>query len=158
VAIQIAYGRAHHVPWGISESASGDLDINKTYQYDAFGVPALGLKRGLAEKTVIAPYATLLAMNIAPRESLRNLRRLADLGLLDRYGYYAMIQPKERVIGGVIATYGPSSGMDSGIDQPAPWHPSRNICTPTRACAVVYCFTNASQPSPLNQVPTRPDL
>ena len=88
VAIQIAYGRTHHVPWGLSESASGDLDINKTYQYDAFGVPALGLKRGLAEKTVIAPYATLLAMNIAPRESLRNLKRLAALGLLDDYGYF----------------------------------------------------------------------
>jgi cyclic beta-1,2-glucan synthetase len=88
VAIQIAYGRSHHVPWGISESASGDLDINKTYQYNAFGVPALGLKRGLAEKIVIAPYATLLATNIAPRESVRNLRRLAGLGLLDDYGYF----------------------------------------------------------------------
>ncbi|MGA9115728.1 MAG: glucoamylase family protein [Bacteroidota bacterium] len=88
VAIQIAYGRTHHVPWGISESASGDLDINKTYQYDAFGVPSLGLKRGLADRTVIAPYATLLAMSIAPREGLRNLARLAELGMLDDYGYF----------------------------------------------------------------------
>jgi cyclic beta-1,2-glucan synthetase len=88
VAIQIAYGRTHRVPWGVSESASGNLDSDKTYQYNAFGVPALGLKRGLTEETVIAPYATLLAMNIAPRESLRNLRRLADLGLLDDYGFY----------------------------------------------------------------------
>ncbi len=88
VTIQITYGRTHNVPWGISESASGDLDINKTYQYNAFGVPSLGLKRGLAEKIVIAPYATLLAINIAPRESLRNLKRLAELGLLDDYGYY----------------------------------------------------------------------
>ena len=88
VAIQIAYGRTHHVPWGISESASGDLDISKTYQYNAYGVPALGLKRGLAEKTVIAPYATLLAMNIAPRAGLRNLKRLSGLGLLGDHGYY----------------------------------------------------------------------
>jgi cyclic beta-1,2-glucan glucanotransferase len=88
VAIQIAYGHTLSVPWGVSESAFGDLDINKTYQYNAFGVPALGLKRGLSEKTVIAPYATLLAMNIAPRQSLRNLKRLANLGLLDDYGYY----------------------------------------------------------------------
>ena len=110
VAIQIAYGRAHHVPWGISESASADLDINKTYQYDAFGVPALGLKRGLPEKTVIAPYATLLAMNIAPRESLRNLRQLADLGLLDHYGYYEAMdfseQPtREGDRGVIVRTY-----------------------------------------------------
>jgi cyclic beta-1,2-glucan synthetase len=110
VAIQIAYGRTHHVPWGISESASGDLDINKTYQYDAFGVPALGLKRGLEEKTVIAPYATLLAMNIAPRESLRNLKRLSDLGLLDDYGYYDAMdfsqQPtREGERGVIVRTY-----------------------------------------------------
>ena len=91
VAIQIAYGRAHKVPWGISESASGDLDLNKTYQYDAFGVPALGLKRGLEDRTVIAPYATLLALNIAPREGLRNLKRLAGMGLLGDHGYFDAI-------------------------------------------------------------------
>ena len=106
VAVQIAYGRMNRVPWGISESASGDLDINKTYQYEAFGVPTLGLKRGLAEKTVIAPYATLLAMSIAPREGLRNLRRLADLGLLDEYGYFEAMdfshQPSREGERGVI--------------------------------------------------------
>ncbi len=88
VAIQIAYGRKLHVPWGISESAFTDLDINKTYQYKAFGVPDLGLKRGEEEELVIAPYATLLAVGIAPRKSVRNLKRLASLGLLDEYGYY----------------------------------------------------------------------
>ncbi|MEE9513236.1 MAG: glucoamylase family protein, partial [Anaerolineales bacterium] len=61
VRIQIDYGRKRKVPWGISESAYGDLDLNKTYQYRAFGVPGLGLKRGLEEDLVIAPYATLLA-------------------------------------------------------------------------------------------------
>jgi cyclic beta-1,2-glucan synthetase len=88
VEIQIAYGRKHHVPWGISECAFGDLDLHKTYQYQAFGVPELGLKRGLADKIVVAPYATLLAVGIAPRESVRNLKRLARLGLLGDYGYY----------------------------------------------------------------------
>ena len=72
------------VPWGISESAFGDLDLNKTYQYKAFGVPELGLKRGLEEKVVVAPYATLLALNVAPRETVQNLKRLAGLGLLER--------------------------------------------------------------------------
>jgi len=73
---------------GISESAFGDLDLNKTYQYKAFGVPELGLKRGLEEEVVVAPYATLLAVNIAPRESVQNLKRLVSLGLLNDYGYY----------------------------------------------------------------------
>jgi cyclic beta-1,2-glucan synthetase len=88
VAIQVAYGRKRRVPWGISESAYGDLDLNKTYQYKAFGVPELGLKRGLAEELVVAPYATMLAVGLAPRETVQNLKRLADLGLLDDYGYY----------------------------------------------------------------------
>ena len=88
VAVQIAYGRKHHVPWGISESAYGDLDAHKTYQYSAFGVPELGLKRGQVDKIVIAPYATLLSIALEPRETLRNLKRLSVLGMLNDFGYY----------------------------------------------------------------------
>jgi cyclic beta-1,2-glucan synthetase len=88
VTIQIAYGRRLRVPWGISESAYTDLDINKTYQYKAFGVPELGLKRGAEEELVIAPYASLLAVAIAPRQTVRNLKRLASMGLLNDYGFY----------------------------------------------------------------------
>ena len=87
VAVQIAYGRIRRVPWGISESAFADLDLEKTYQYKAFGVPALGLKRGLEEQLVIAPYATLLALNVAPGDTVQNLKQLARLGLLGNYGY-----------------------------------------------------------------------
>ncbi|BDD87851.1 cyclic beta 1-2 glucan synthetase [Desulfofustis limnaeus] len=88
VAVQIAYGRSHSVPWGISESAFADLDREKTYQYKAFGVPILGLKRGLEEKLVVAPYATLLALQVAPAEAVENLKRLASLGMLAEYGYF----------------------------------------------------------------------
>jgi cyclic beta-1,2-glucan synthetase len=106
VAVQIAYGRTHHVPWGISESASGDLDAHRTYQYSAFGVPELGLKRGQAEKIVIAPYATLLAIALAPLETLRNLKRLSGLGLLNDFGYYEAMdfdhQPEREGDRGVI--------------------------------------------------------
>ena len=106
VAIHIAYGRKRRVPWGISESAFGDLDFNKTYQYKAFGVPELGLKRVLEEKVVVAPYATLLAVNVAPRETVQNLKRLANLGLLSDYGYYEAMdfsrQPSREGERGVI--------------------------------------------------------
>lgn len=98
VAVQIAYGRTRHVPWGISESAFADLDLNKNYQYKAFGVSSLGLKRGLDEKLVVASYASLLALNVAPAESVSNLKRLAGLGMLGDYGYYESMdfsrQPK----------------------------------------------------------------
>ena len=106
VAVQIAYGSRLGVPWGISESAFADLDLEKTYQYRAFGVPALGLKRAVEEKLVVAPYATLLALSLAPDETLENLKRLAGLGLLGDYGYYEAMdfsrQPQRQGARGVI--------------------------------------------------------
>jgi cyclic beta-1,2-glucan synthetase len=74
------YGRRHGVPWGISESAFGVVDRHGVYQYKAFGVPEMGLKRGLAEDLVIAPYATALAAMVQPSEAAANLRRLAREG------------------------------------------------------------------------------
>ena len=106
VMLQQAYGRRRRVPWGISESAYGDLDQNKTYQYKAFGVPWLGLKRGLDEDLVVAPYATLLAVNLDPQAAVKNLERLATYGMLDDYGYFEAIdfnrRPKANAEPGVI--------------------------------------------------------
>ena len=69
VARQIEYGKKHAVPWGISESGYNAIDGHLNYQYRAFGVPGLGLKRGLAEDMVIAPYASALALMVAPEEA-----------------------------------------------------------------------------------------
>ena len=77
---QIQYGRQRGVPWGISESAYNVRDRHDTYQYRAFGVPGLGFKRGLADDLVIAPYATALALPVAPRAALQNLTRLTAAG------------------------------------------------------------------------------
>ena len=88
VARQEAYGNSLGIPWGISESAYNARDIEFTYQYSNFGVPGLGLKRGLSDNLVIAPYATGLATMVDPRAALRNYLRLAELGVLGRYGYY----------------------------------------------------------------------
>jgi cyclic beta-1,2-glucan synthetase len=85
---QISYGRERRVPWGISESAYNLTDRSLTYQYGAFGVPGLGLKRGLGADLVVAPYATALALPYARHAALRNLRRLTALGASGRYGYY----------------------------------------------------------------------
>jgi cellobiose phosphorylase len=79
------------VPWGISESGYNTIDVRLNYQYRAFGVPGLGLKRGLAEDLVIAPYATVLALMVAPEEACENLQRLADAGVAHRYGYYEAV-------------------------------------------------------------------
>lgn len=88
---QIDYGRAHNVPWGISESGYHRTDAHLNYQYRAFGVPGLGLKRGLSEDLVIAPYATVMALMVAPREACANLRRLTREGREGDYGFYEAI-------------------------------------------------------------------
>lgn len=85
---QRRYGWALGLPWGISESAYNARDMEFTYQYSNFGVPGLGLKRGLAENMVIAPYATGLAAMVDPRHALENYTRLANMGASGRYGFY----------------------------------------------------------------------
>ena len=85
---QISYGSARGVPWGISESAYAARDLEFTYQYSSFGVPGLGLKRGLGDDLVIAPYATALAAMIEPVAAVQNLARLETLGASGSYGFY----------------------------------------------------------------------
>jgi cyclic beta-1,2-glucan synthetase len=91
VARQIEYGKKREVPWGISESGYNMIDGHLNYQYSAFGVPGLGLKRGLAGDLVVAPYATALALMVAPEEACLNLETLADRGLEGKYGFYEAI-------------------------------------------------------------------
>jgi cyclic beta-1,2-glucan synthetase len=104
VARQIAYARSRGVPWGISESAFNARDLEFTYQYSNFGVPGLGLKRGLADDLVIAPYATALAAMISPRAANENFAALREVGGRGAYGYYealdytpARLRPGEKV-------------------------------------------------------------
>ncbi len=85
---QIDYGTRLGVPWGISESAYNARDLELTYQYSSFGVPGLGLKRGLGQNAVVAPYATALAAMTDPRAATGNLARLAGIGACGRYGFY----------------------------------------------------------------------
>jgi cellobiose phosphorylase len=88
---QVEYGRHRGVPWGSSESGFNAIDVHLNYQYRAFGVPGLGLKRGLADDLVIAPYASMLALMVAPKEACLNLERLAAEGVEGKYGFYEAI-------------------------------------------------------------------
>jgi len=85
---QIDYATALRLPWGISESAYNVRDLEFTYQYSNFGVPDLGLKRGLGDNFVVAPYATALATMVDPRAASANLARLVEVGAQGRYGFY----------------------------------------------------------------------
>jgi cyclic beta-1,2-glucan synthetase len=88
---QIEYGEERGVPWGISEAAYSVRDLQLNYQYGPFGVPGLGLKRGLIEDLVVAPYATMLAAAIDPSLAVKNLRRLQREGAVGPYGFYESI-------------------------------------------------------------------
>lgn len=88
---QIDYGKKRNVPWGISESGYNMVDASLNYQYRAFGVPGLGFKRGLGEDLVIAPYATVMSLMVAPEEAWQNMQRMKELGFEGQYGFYEAI-------------------------------------------------------------------
>ena len=88
---QIDYAEQHDVPWGMSESGYNAVDAHMNYQYRAFGVPGLGLKRGLEEDIVIAPYASMLALMISPVKACRNLQLLNKEGIAGEYGFYEAV-------------------------------------------------------------------
>ncbi|MDP4145840.1 MAG: glucoamylase family protein [Bacillota bacterium] len=89
---QKKYGRDRRIPcWGISESAYYNFDVALNYQYKAFGVPGLGLKRGLANELVISPYSTVMALQMDLHEGINNMRKLIQEGMEGRYGFYEAI-------------------------------------------------------------------
>ena len=110
VGRQIRYGAERGVPWGISESAYNVRDAALTYQYSDFGVPGLGLKRGLFEDVVVAPYATALAAMVNPRAALGNFARLEEAGARGAYGFYDALdytpsRLPEKIRRAVVRTY-----------------------------------------------------
>ncbi len=107
---QRKYGAQRGVPWGVSESAYNARDLELTYQYSNFGVPGLGLKRGLSEDVVVAPYATALAAMFDPKTAAENFTRLTEAGASGRYGFYEALDytatrvPENQAVA-VVRTY-----------------------------------------------------
>ncbi len=98
---QKKYGGIKKVPWGISESAYKAFDVSLNYQYKAFGIPGIGLKRGLKNELVVSPYSTVLALQVDPKSAIDNMNRLINEGLEGRYGFYEAIDyTKDRMING----------------------------------------------------------
>jgi cellobiose phosphorylase len=98
VKAQKNYATKNLIPWGISESSFSGVDFEKTYQYRAFGVPGLGLKRGLEDDLVISPYSTMLALPIDPKAAMKNLDHMKSLGFTGDCGFYEAVDyTKERL-------------------------------------------------------------
>ena len=107
---QMEYANKLNIPWGISESAFNLKDLKSNYQYKAFGIPWLGLKRGLADELVVSSYGGILAITDFPKEEVENLKRLEEEGMYNKYGFYEAIDyTPERVEKGktssVVKTY-----------------------------------------------------
>lgn len=107
---QMEYAKKLQIPWGISEAAFNLKDLHANYQYKAFGIPWLGLKRGLADEMVVAPYGSILAVTDIPNEVIANLKQLEKYGMKGKYGFYESIDfTPERVEKGkqasVVKTY-----------------------------------------------------
>ncbi|MDZ7548074.1 glucoamylase family protein, partial [Clostridium perfringens] len=85
------YGEKKNIPWGISESAYYEFDINQNYQYKAFGVPGIGLKRGLEEDVVISPYSSIMTLPYDRKGSIENLKKLYEIKAFGRYGFIESI-------------------------------------------------------------------
>lgn len=107
---QMEYAKKLQIPWGISEAAFNLKDLHANYQYKAFGIPWLGLKRGLADEMVVAPYGSILAVSDIPQEVMTNLKQLESYGMKGKYGFYESIDfTPERVEKGkqasVVKTY-----------------------------------------------------
>lgn len=88
---QKEYAKKLNIPWGISESAFNLKDLNNNYQYKAFGIPWLGLKRGLSDEIVVSSYGSVLALPDIPNEVIANLKQLEKQGMYQKYGFYEAI-------------------------------------------------------------------
>ena len=88
---QMEYCKRLGVPWGISESAFNLRDLNNNYQYKAFGIPWLGLKRGLEDDIVISPYSTFLSLEDECNAGVKNLKAIENDGGIGKYGFYEAI-------------------------------------------------------------------
>ena len=91
VMCQMEYAKKLKIPWGISEAAFNLKDLHSNYQYKAFGIPWLGLKRGLSDEMVVAPYGSVLAITDYPKEVYKNLQSLEQYGMYGKYGFYESI-------------------------------------------------------------------
>ena len=91
VMSQLEYAKRLGIPWGVSEAAFNLKDLNNNYQYKAFGIPWLGLKRGLSDEIVTSSYGCVLALNEVPKLVVENLKKLESEDMYGKYGFYEAI-------------------------------------------------------------------
>lgn len=76
--------------WGISESCYYEFNDENSYKYSAFGVSSISLS-AQKDRCVVSPYSSALALRYAPKKVVRNLRNLAEEGLITPKGMFEAI-------------------------------------------------------------------
>lgn len=89
------FGRRKHRPWGVSEAGYSRRDAAGRYQYQAFGIPGLAYNPD-TESSIVAPYATFLALEADPASAVQNLHRMKRMGWVGTYGFYESADFKPR--------------------------------------------------------------
>lgn len=87
VRCQQRFGRKRRRPWGVTEAGWSKKDADGHYQYRAFGIPGLALAPGIPS-SVVAPYASFLALEVDPAAAASNLQRMKRMGWFGAYGFY----------------------------------------------------------------------
>ncbi len=76
------------LPWGISEAAYAELDNALNYKYKAFATPYLKAKEEKENRIVLAPYASIMALELFPNDVYANIEKFKNLKMYDKYGLY----------------------------------------------------------------------
>lgn len=118
IKAQMAFAKQKKVPWGISESAFHEFDNDENYQYKAFGIPGLGIKRGLEDEVVVSPYSTIISLPFCVKKGIENLKRLQGGGTLGRYGFieavdYTKAREDRFITGGSVDKF--SENVDNSV-------------------------------------------
>lgn len=104
IRAQMQDAARHGRPWGVSECAYRAFDADMNYQYRAFGIDAVSISPK-AYGNVIAPYATMLALRIKPKEAVENLKALKREGLKGMFGMYEAADYTQRDIPETVYCY-----------------------------------------------------
>lgn len=120
---QIAYCAKHEIPWGISESSFAVVNSSNDYSYQGFGIPSLGLKRGLASDLVVSPYSTIMTLGLDAPRAVANMRDLEQEGALGSLGYYDAIDytPDRLALDGAMVD---EDALDASLDGAASEEPA----------------------------------
>ena len=163
VAVQRQDAAERGTPWGVSECGIAVQDHTLAYQYGPQGVASLALRRTPADERVIAPYASALALLVAPRAAVDNLAALEalgarrDLGFIEALDYTPYRQPAEAPGRGTPDT-APSDGQHAAVHAAAGFTPVHTFMAHHQGMSLLACAHVLTDGAPHRWAARQPHL